>query len=113
MLPGFAETPITVIDPGWRNVNGSKVPDWDHPTREETYEYCWATPAATEEDLAGRQNDVAGYFVLFPPEANVPHTSKVRLPTGVEYQIRGRPKPFPSITGNLDHIAAYVERWTG
>jgi len=113
MLPGFAEMAITVIDPGWRTVNGSKVPDWANPTRTETYEYCWATPGATAEDLAGRQNDVSHYYVLFPPEAVVPHTSKVVLPDGDEYQVTGRPKHVPSITGNLDHIAAFVEKWVG
>lgn len=113
MLPGFAEHTITVIDPGWRTVNGSKVADWTNPTRTQAYEYCWATPGATEEDLASRQADADTYFILFPEDAVVPHTSKVRFGNGNEYQVMGRPKPVPSITGNLDHVAAYVERWTG
>lgn len=112
MLPGFAEMTITVIDPGWRTVNGSKVADWANPTRTEAYEYCWASPGTTEEDLADRQADADRYYLLFPPEAVVLHTSKVILPTG-EYNVMGRPKQVPSITGNLDHLAVYVERWTG
>lgn len=113
MLPGFAEMTITVIDPGWRTVNGSKVADWANPTRTKAYEDCWVSPGATNEDLNGRQNDNVGFYVLFPPEAVVPHTSKVVLEDGLEYQVQGRVKSVPSITGNLDHIAGFVERWTG
>jgi hypothetical protein len=113
MLPGFAEIAITVIDPGWKTVNGSKVADWDNPTRTETYEYCWATPGATEEDLSASDADKDTYFVMFPEDAIVPHTSKVVLANGGEYQVIGRPKRVPSITGNLNYVTAYVERWTG
>lgn len=113
MLPGFAEITVTVIDPGTRTVNGSKISDWTNPVRTEPYEFCWATPGATEEDLANRQADADTYFIMMPPEAVIYHTSKVRLPSGAEYEVQGRPKYVPSITGNLDHIAVYVKRWTG
>ena len=113
MLPGFAEMTVTVVDPGTRTVNGSKVADWANPERTEAYEYCWATPGATEEDLANRQADSDTYFIMFPPDAVVYHTSKVILPNGGEYQVQGRPKVVPSITGNLNHLAVHVERWTG
>lgn len=113
MLPGFAEVAITVIDPGTKTVNGSKTPDWDTPDRTLTYDYCWFAPAATEEDNANRQNDVEGVRLLFPPEAVVYVTSKITFADGRAFQIRGRPQYVPSITGNLDYISAYAEKWTG
>lgn len=113
MLPGFAEVAVTVIDPGTRTVNGSKVSDWDNPARTETYPDCWATPGATEEDLANREADADSYFIMMPPEALIYHTSRVRLESGTTYEVVGRPKYVPSITGNLDHVAVYAKRWTG
>jgi hypothetical protein len=97
----FKRTTITVVRPAWTTERGDRIPDWDNATTH-TVPGCRLQPADGEEDHDNRDGVVRRWNVHGPAGADVDAHDRVRL-GGLDYDVDGPVRDWPSPTGALAH----------
>lgn len=111
MLPSLAKQTVTRIRPTFKDVRGSRVPDWSDPDRK-VISGCSVQPASTDLAQDGRVLGILdGITCYMPPNADVLEGDRIEF-EGILYTIDGTPRVWQG-PGNLSHILLRLVRWSG
>lgn len=98
---GFETSTVDIIRPGSKVVRGDTLPDWDTAT--EHSEPGWIVqPLAAAEQLGLRDANITSLRALAPAPADVTPLDRVRY-AGTVYEVDGKPQPYPTPPGMLQH----------
>jgi hypothetical protein len=108
---------ITVVhaelipDPDGSNY-GNEILDWDNATSTEV-EGCHVQPVEADEQVDPGRDTITTRWRLFAPDGTAIAATDRIVYAGATYEIDGAPNLWPSATGTLDHVEAFLVRTDG
>uniref|UniRef100_UPI0026F45B7A hypothetical protein n=1 Tax=Nocardiopsis sp. YSL2 TaxID=2939492 RepID=UPI0026F45B7A len=105
----FGNETVTVLRPVGTDRHGDPLPGDPAETDSPGWDI---QPASTSEDTEGGDTVEEEWTAIGPPGADVRATDRVRW-RGLEYQVEGRPEPWPDERGQPHHIEMQLRRVRG
>lgn len=112
MIPSFCSQSITRLRAGQKEVRGTKIPDWNHPTTL-TLSPVSVQPSASSVSLDGRVLGVTdSYTVYCNPDSDVIAGDRIIF-ENITYQVDEEPRTWQSPTGKISHKQFTMIKYKG
>lgn len=107
----FFTDSVTRLRPVYRDVRGSRVPDWSNPDRL-TISGCSVQQSGTNLDQQGRFAVMDGLTLYAPAGADILAGDRIGY-QGDVFTIDGDPREWKSPTGRVSTVQCPLKRWEG
>ena len=111
MTLSFFSASVDRYRPAYKDVRGTRVPDWENASKE-TINGCNVQPSGTTLDQQGRFAIMDGLTLYAPAGSDIQAGDRIEY-GGERYTIDGDPREWASPTGRVSTVQCPLKRWEG